>query len=240
MDWSFFYSTQAPFVKMYSAEHVAYLVFCAAAVFWFIRSRNHICAHRRRTAKIFLGVMAFQQVFLLYGWYALATDVFWSEGLPLHLCRVASLLTIVFLLTENTKVLDVVFYFSIFALISLFYPMNVYHFAHVSGLSYMINHLITVLIPIFGFVAYGWRPSWAGCRRAIIAFTVYFPAALVANALTGGNYFYMTDRPFLKSIPLWLFASLAYLVTVAGFTIVTAALLYIAQKTGKSAKKVCC
>ena len=216
-----FYSPDAAYVKIYSVEHVIYLLFCIAVVFLFVKNHSWVRARRQRLSNVFLGVLLFQQVFLLYGWYAVCSGAFWSQGLPLQLCRVSSLLTIWYLIKKDNRVLDVIFYFSIYALISLFYPLSVYHFAHVSGISYMINHLLTVLIPIFGAIAYGWQPSWKGFFRAACAFTAYLPCAILANSITGGNYFYLTQRPFLNSLPAWLYDILAYVVTVGGFAIIT-------------------
>lgn len=130
--------------------------------------------------------------------------------------------------------MDVIFYFSIYALISLFYPLSVYNFAHVSGISYMINHLITVLIPIFGAIAFDWQPDWMSFRRAAAVFTVYLPLAMLANRLTGGNYFYLTQRPFLNGMSTWLYNCLAYLVTIVGFAIVTLFIRWACEKYSKT------
>jgi hypothetical protein len=43
--------------------------------------------------------------------------------------------------------------------------------------------------------------------------------ALIANQLTGGNYFCLNDRPFLKELPLWQFALFSYFGTLAGFAV---------------------
>lgn len=227
MDLQMLYSPDAPYVKIYSVEHVLYLLFCIGFVVIFIRSYRSVRTHANTIAKVFLGILLFQQVFLLYGWYALCTNAFWSEGLPLQLCRVSSLLTICFLIKKDSRIMDVIFYFSIYALISLFYPLSVYNFFHISGISYMINHLITVLIPIFGAIAFRWQPTWKGFFRAVAAFTVYLPVAILANRLTGGNYFYLVQRPFLNSLAPWLYNSLAYLVTVGGFGLITVLVRWI-------------
>ena len=216
-----FYNVDAPYVKIYSLEHILYLLACFLIVFLFVKNRQRIRQKRDAVCKVFLGILLFQQVFLLYGWYALVSGVFWSEGLPLQLCRISSLLTIWFLIKKDNRIMDVIFYFSIYALISLFYPLSVYHFGHISGISYMINHLMTVLIPIFGAIAYGWKPGWKAFSRAAVAFTVYLPCAMLANSLTGGNYFYLTQRPFLNGLPAWIYNSLAYIVTIAGFAAAT-------------------
>ncbi len=221
MPLEYFYSENAPYVEVLSLPHLAYLIFCAAAVFLFIRSRKAIRDNREKVGKTMLGIILFQQIFLMYGWYLLTSSDLLKNALPLEMCRISSILTIFFLITKDSRFMDVIFYFSIYALASLFYPKNVYHFLHVNGLSYMINHLMTVLTPIFGIIAYGWKPSWKAFRRAAIAFSVFLPVVIMVNHFPGGNYFYLVDRPFWNDLPAPLFVGIAYVGTIAGFSLVT-------------------
>lgn len=235
MSLEHYYSYTAPYVKMYSLEHILYLLGCVLAVYLFIRFRGPIAKHRDIVGKMMLGIILFQQIFLMYGWYALVLDDFVREGLPLEMCRISTLLTILFLLTKDKRFMDVIFYFSIYALCSLVYPKNIYHLLHVNGLSYMINHLMTILTPIFGVIAYGWKPTWKSFRRAAIAFTVYLPVVVLVNHLTGGNYFYLVDRPFWNDMAAWLFIAIAYVGTVGGFALVTWLIEFF---TTRSRKKI--
>ncbi len=235
MPLEYFYAESAPYVKVLSLPHLVYLLLCALAVFLFIRERDSIRKNRKKVGRIMLGIILFQQIFLMYGWYLFTSSNLLRYALPLELCRVSSLLTICFLITEDTRFMDVIAYFSIYALASLFYPKNVYHFLHINGLSYMINHLMTVLTPIFGAVAYGWKPSWRTFKRAAAAFTVYLPVVILINRLTGGNYFYLVDRPFWNGMPAPLFVGITYVGTVGGFALVTWAIKLLVERF--SAKK---
>ncbi len=213
----------APYLELYSLPHILYLIACVVTVFLFIRCRKGIRQHRDTVSKVMLGIILFQQIFLMYGWYLCVTpaDELLKQALPLEMCRVSSILTIVFLLNKDKRIMDVIFYFSIFALCSLVYPKNIYHLLHVNGISYMINHLMTVITPLFGAIAYGWKPNWKSFARAGIAFSVYFPVVLIVNHLTGGNYFYQVDRPFWNAMAPWLFSTITYVGTMAGFALVT-------------------
>lgn len=237
MNWEYFYAADAPYVKVLSWPHILYLLVCFVTVFLFVKNHEVIRRKKDFVGKLLLGILLFQQIFLMYGWYAVCTDRGVKESLPLELCRVSSILTIYYLLRQDNRVMDVIYSFSIYALIALFYPLNVYHFAHINGISYMINHLMTVLIPIFGAIAYNWKPSWKGFIRAAVSFTVYLPVVIVVNKLTGGNYFYLINRPFLNGMPGWIYNSLAYIVTITGFALVTWIILLIIQKWQTKNKK---
>ncbi len=223
MDISQFVVANEIYVKLYGIEHILYLTFCMVAIFLFIYRRDVVIKNQDKIFKIMFWVSLCQQVFLLYGWYAIFTGFDLGLSLPLHICRVANIVSLFFLRTKNIKYLDVIFYFSVFALVSLFYPLSVYNFTHINGISYMINHLLTVLIPISAVICCGWRPTWRGYARGAVAFTVYFAVAYSANILIGGNsnYFYLVDRPFLNSWSYNSFALLAYFVTAGGFALIT-------------------
>ncbi len=223
MPLEYFYALDAPYVKVLSLDHILFLLVCCGIVFLFIRFRKGIRQRRDTAGIVMLAIILFQQIFLLYGWYLWVTppNELLKQALPLEMCRISTILTILFLLTKDKRFMDVIFYFSIFALASLVYPKNIYHFLHVNGVSYMVNHLMTVLTPIFGVIAYDWRPSWKGFFRAFGAFSVFMPVVLVVNHLTGGNYFYQVDRPFWNDMEPWLFSSITYVGTVGGFALVT-------------------
>ncbi len=222
-----FWSYDAEYVEIFGASHLTFIAFCFAVIAFFIIRKDIIIKHQNKIRILFLSLLIFQSTVLMYGWYFFATPSFLSEGLPLHLCRLATLISIVYLLNGNKKLLDPICYFCIFALISFFYPMQIYNYSHASGISYIISHLMMVLVPLFAMITTDWFYSWQGYKRAVIWFTVYFPIALIANQLTGGNYFYQVKRPFFHSMNPVLFGVLSYVVTVGGFAIITYVLLYL-------------
>ena len=140
-----------------------------------------------------------------------------SESLPLHISRVSTLLGIVYLMTKNEKVLNVLFYFGLFAYGSFFYPQRVYPIYHAIGISFFINHAITILLPIFAAIAYDWRPHLRGVFKAYGWFLVYFVFVYFLNPLIDGNYFYLKYRPFFGSLPDSVYVPLVLIATLGIF-----------------------
>ncbi len=236
MPLSYYYALEAPYVKMFSLGHILYLLTSVLIITLFIWGYKWVQRNTESLRKVFLGIILFQQVFLMYGWYLLVSpaDALLRQALPLEMCRISSLLTIAFLFTRDSRFMDIVAYFGIYAIPPLIYPKNIYHLTHINGVSYMINHLMTILTPIFGAIAFGWRPTWRSFRRASIAFTVYLPAIILVNHLTGGNYFYLVDRPFFQSMSAWQFDLLAYGVTIGGFALFTWAVQAVLHRKGSA------
>ncbi|MDO5533411.1 MAG: TIGR02206 family membrane protein [Propionibacteriaceae bacterium] len=194
--------------------YVAGLVVLAALLFIF---RAWVREHGTLVRRVLLVVLVLQQC-TLYGFYAI-TGWNWAESLPLHISRISALLALAYLATASRRVMDVLFYFGLWAWASFSYPQNIQPVTNILGWSFFINHAIVLLMPAFAWITTEWRPSLRGLRRALGWFSLYIVVAVIANALTGGNYFYQREKPLLPWLdqPYYLFLSI--LATVALFTL---------------------
>jgi len=213
-----FTSSTAPYIKVFGPEHFFFLSVILVLVFIVVRYRHQLKSHERTLTKILLGFSLFQQI-LLYSWYAVFTGFDITKALPLHLCRISSLLGIYYLLSKKDTAMDLVFYYGLFAYASFIYPQAINAPYHLLGISYLINHAVTLLMPIIAWYAFGWRPKVGNLPLVIGIFLVYFAAAYVFNTLIGGNYFYLTERPFFKQWSELAYNSLAIVTTITGFLI---------------------
>ena len=201
-------------------DHLIYLLLFTAALASLILNRDRIRANRKWYGYGTLVLSILQQV-LLYSWYFLEMGFDLSESLPLHICRIASLLGIWYLLTKRSKVMDTMFYFGLYAYGSFLYPQRIYPVYHVIGISFIINHIITILLPWFAFIAYDWRPDFRGLIRSSVWFLIYFTFVYFLNPLIDGNYFYLKYRPFFQDWP-----DIIYVPFVLAFTLCSFAVAY--------------
>lgn len=192
-----FWSEEVEFINIFDLNHLLYISILAVVLIILIVNKEKVKVSVKRIGNIILAVSILQQI-LLYSWYALETGFNISESLPLHICRISSLLGIYFLVTKNTKVVDTMFYFGLYAYGSFLYPSRVYPIYHAIGISFVINHLITILLPYFAYIAYNWRPDFKGFLRASKYFLIYFIFVYFLNPIIDGNYFYLKYRPFFK------------------------------------------
>ncbi len=186
-----------------------YILTLALAAFLLVTQRHWVRAHSQQVRATVLVASVLQQT-ALYGMYAL-TGWDWGESLPLHISRVSAVLCVVYLATGSKRVMNVLFYFSLFAWISFTYPQEVWPFWNLFGWSFLVNHVITLLMPVLAWVTSDWRPSKAALWRAYGWMVVYSLVALSANAVTGGNYFYQRSMPVFGALgqPLYYLGCLA-------------------------------
>ena len=191
------------------ADHVIdvliLLVFAVALIGGRHWVREHACVVRCSV----LIVSVVQQTVSYIG-YA-ATSNFWADGLPLHISRVSAILCAVYLATGSRRVMDVLGYFSAWAWLSFLYPSGVQPLDNLFGWTFLINHVITLLIPALAWITSDWRPTRPAIWRAFAWMVVYSLLAVGSNALTGGNYFYQREMPVASFLgqPWYYLSSLA-------------------------------
>lgn len=230
------------FITFFDFNHLIYISILVIGLIVLIINREKVKTSSKKVGNIILVVSILQQV-LLYLWYFLENDFDVSESLPLHICRISSLLGIYFLITKNTKVLDTMFYFGLYAYGSFLYPSRIYPIYHPLGISFVINHLITILLPYFAYIAYNWRPNFKSFIRSCSMFLIYFIFVYFLNPMVDGNYFYLKYKPFFQQWPDYVYVPFVIFFTIFIFFIGYNVVKYISKVTKaeltlrKSAKK---
>lgn len=212
-----FFDPDPGWIAIGSLDQGIYVAVLVIAAVGLIGGRRWVRAHARGVRWTVLAVAVVQQC-VLYGTY-LITGWRWADSLPLHISRVSALLCIVYLATGSKRVMDVLFYFGLWAWASFSYPQNVQPADNVFGWSFLVNHVVTLLMPAFAWITTDWRPTRRALWRAFGWMVAFSLLAVGANALTGGNYFYQRDKPLLPFVPQPWYYLLTLAAGLAGFWI---------------------
>ena len=153
-----FFSLTAEPIPIGGPDHLMYVALLVLAAALLIGCRRWVREHARQVHAGVLIVSVTQQM-LMYGVYV-ATGWGWAQVLPLHISRVSALLCVVYLATGSERVMDVLFYFSLWAWFSFSYPQDISPITNLFGWSFLINHVITLLMPVLAWVTTDWdEPS---------------------------------------------------------------------------------
>lgn len=215
---NYFWDQEVPYINLFDIHHNFYILLMGSLLILIITHFRYIHEHKETVRKFILWVSIIQQV-AMYSWYIFETGFDVSESLPLHISRISSLLGIIFLVTGNKKVLDTLFYFGLFAYGSFFYPSRVYPIYHIIGMSFFINHAITILLPIIAAIITDWRPTLPAAFKSYGWFLLYFIFVYFLNPLIDGNYFYLKHRPFFDYLPDFIYVPLVLLATLIIFLV---------------------
>lgn len=200
------------YIRILSPDHLVYITGLVIIAGLMVQNRHRIKLHRSRLT-LFLILISLIQQFLLYSAYFYLLDFDLAESLPLHISRINTILGLAYLVTRNDKLFGVMAYLGLYAWTSFLYPSRVYGITHPLGISFFINHAVTLLLPFYGMMAYDARLGRNDHRRAFSWFLVYLAAVLIINPLVDGNYFYLKHKPFLGSLSNEVYLVLVLLVT---------------------------
>lgn len=184
----------ADYITLFNPDHIIYILgMILVGIALFIK-RGDVKEDRSKITAAILIVSVFQQI-LLYSSYYFILDFDLGESLPLQISRVNSILGIIFLITKNEKVFRVLALFGLFAWLSFLYPSRVYGITHPIGWSFFINHVVTLLLPFYGIIAYNMKIKTMDSLKVFPWFVLYVAVAYFVNMLTDGNYFYLKHKP---------------------------------------------
>lgn len=192
------------YITLFSLEYFIYIGILVVCAWLLFSQRAWVRQHPEKVTRAILIVSIGQQI-LLYSSYLYLFDFSLGESFPFHLSRISSILGIIYLLTKNKQVFTVLCYLSPFAWLSFGYPSRVYGIFHPIGISFVVNHVITLLLPFFGMIAYQHRLEIKDRLRVfsyLIGYTVF---CLILNPLVDGNYFYLKHRPIFSNLPLSIY-----------------------------------
>lgn len=217
---TYFWSSQTHYIGLFSWEHFFYFGIFFSCLIALLAGQRTIKTHKILIKYILLGLSIFQQL-LLYSWYVNHSPFPLDEGLPLHISRISSLLGIFYLLSGRMVWMNYLAYFSSFAYLSFLVPSNIQPPHHALGISFVINHVLTILLPLFAYLVDDWQPSLSAKRHAYFGFCIYLLCVSLINPIVDGNYFYLRDRPlpFLIGLPFPIYLQVCLLFTWGLFTL---------------------
>ena len=202
-------------VNLFDVSHFTFIFTVIIIVGLFVCKLDYIKENWKTVRKVMIG-LSIIQIIGLYSWSIFELGFSLEAGLPIHLCRMSTFLGLYFLITEDTRIFHALYYMSAFALVAIFYPVNVHPiYTHIIGWSYQISHIMILLVWILGVFMFNYRPTTKILNRSFIIFVIIYLVVWQFNYIVGdGEYLYLrgdVNRPFLKSMPdlLWIGITLA-------------------------------
>lgn len=119
-----------------------------------------------------------------------------SNSLPLELCSISLLLTIVLLWTGNRLVYQFVFYAGIGgALQAMLTPVLDMDFPHFRYFHFFYTHAGIILTALYFTWVKGYRPTFKGILTTLLALNISLPFIFWINYLFEGNYMFLQRKP---------------------------------------------
>ncbi|WP_435922257.1 YwaF family protein [Paenibacillus sp. DYY-L-2] len=193
----------APDFTMFSAAHLLWLgllLILILALYW---TRGAIRSHRgwRRAVRFGLLAVLLLSEISLNLWY-LTQDV-WDirHTLPLELCSITLLLSIVMLWTRSKGWYEILLFAGIGGALQAFVTPNLaYGFPHFRFFQFFIAHSAIILAPLYMTWIEQVKPSWKSVWKTMLFLNVVALAVGLLNAAIGANYMFLLHKPDTPSI----------------------------------------
>lgn len=231
------------FVLFSSSHLLALLVLVIAS--WLLYAFRHKLQKSART-KI---IMRYALILLLTGSEAVLDIWNVAEGtwslqytLPLELCSLTLLLSIVMLLTRSRLLYGILFFAGIGgALQALITPNLGYAFPHIRFYQFFAAHILIVLASLYMTWIENYRPTWKSIGLTMVFLNIAALIVGIIDYILGSNYMFLMHKPSTASILDFLGPYPVYLLSEEGialliFTIMQLLFFVLPSKISKAGK----
>jgi hypothetical integral membrane protein (TIGR02206 family) len=200
MDW-FGHSNKAFEFEMFSRSHVVILsVFFLISIMIFLNRKKLADEKWRRTEiAVALSLILFEitnQVWMY------VNDV-WKVGqsMPLELCNIGLILSVILLLTRKKVVFELLFFIAILgATQAIVTPALTYDFPHFRFLHFFYAHMMVVWVTLYFTWVKGYYPTFRTAIKLIVFINLLLPVILFVNKRANGNYWFLRHKPESPSL----------------------------------------
>mgnify|MGYP000088298119 CR=1 FL=1 len=218
-----------------SFMHLTALTIITLLLILLYSGRKYLRGNQRMRAIVRYGlvvVLALSEIFLQI-WNISNDQWNWADSLPLQLCSLSLVLSIILLLTRSYAIYEVVFFIGIVgALQAVLTPALDYSFPHLRFFHFFIAHFAIIAASLYMTWVEGYRPTFRSVIKTMAALQLLLPFIIAVNYWTGGNYMFLARKPITVSLLDMLGPWPWYLFMLEGIAFGLFLFLYLPFKCG--------
>jgi hypothetical integral membrane protein (TIGR02206 family) len=159
-----------------------------------------------------------------------------SHSIPLELCSVSLILSIILLLSKKKFIYEILLFTSILgASQAIFTPSLHYDFPHFRYFHFFYTHLMSIWVSLYFTWVIGYRPTIWSVVKLFVFLNVLMPVIIYINKLVGGNYMFLSQKPDHPSLLDVLGPYPWYILSMEGLLISLSLLVWLVfRKSGNS------
>lgn len=189
--------------KLFSIPHIISLLIIILIILLIYIFKDSLKKpkYEKKVSNIIGITLIFHQI-SIYSWYITNGRFNLKEALPLYLCRLSIILSIIVMFTKSRKIFDVLYFWGLGGATAalLFHDTSIYPFPHYIFIQFFVYHggiLISVFFMIF---VHEYIPNLNSLKKTIKWTLIYFCITIPVNYLIDANYCYLRHKPY--STPL--------------------------------------
>jgi hypothetical integral membrane protein (TIGR02206 family) len=186
---------------MFSASHFIILsIVIFVAVYMFIyRDKFKDKQWRKAEIGVAFSLILIELIYHLWMFVNGSWEV--SHAIPLELCSISLVLTVLLLLTRKKVIYEVLLFTGLLGASQAFFtPLLNYDFPHFRFFHFFYTHLMIIWVPLYFTWIKGYRPTIWSIVKLFVFLNGTLPFIMLINKFVNGNYMFLSHKPESASL----------------------------------------
>ena len=187
--------------EMFSISHFVIIsILILGAIFIFLK-RDQLNSKQSRKIEIWVAISLIIMELTYHFWMIVNGSWNVSHAIPLELCSLSLILTVILLLTKKKIIYEILLFTALLgATQALITPSLNYDFPHFRFFHFFYTHLMEIWVPLYFTWTKGYRPTIWSVLKLCIFLNVLMPIIMLINKLVDGNYMFLSHKPDSASL----------------------------------------
>ena len=151
-----------------------------------------------------------------------------SHSLPLELCNISLILTILLLLTKKKFFYEIVLFTSLLgASQAIFSPSLHYGFPHFRFFHFFFTHSIVIWVSLYFTWVKDYKPTIWSVMKVFVFLNFLLPFIMLINKISDGNYMFLSHKPEMPSLLDYLGPYPWYILSLEGLSIILCLIVWL-------------
>mgnify|MGYP001954186647 CR=1 FL=1 len=182
--------------EMFSLSHFVIMgifILIAISIFLF---RDKLAAGEWRKTEIGFAISLILIDLTYHLWMVVNGSWNVSHSLPLELCNISLVLTVLLLLTRQKLIYEVLLFTALLgASQAIITPSLNYDFPHFRFFHFFYTHIMITWVTLYFTWAKGYRPTIWSVVKLMFFLNILMPIIILINKLVNGNYMFLSKKP---------------------------------------------
>lgn len=159
--------------------------------------------NKKILSRVIALILILHQVSLYY-WYAINDKLTLQEALPLYLCRISIILSIIMMFNKSHILFDLLYFWGLggASIALIFHDTSLYPFPHYIFIQFFVSHGEILISVFFMMFIYEYNPNKYSLIRTFKWTFIYFTFIIPINYIIDSNYCYLRYKPCFTLLDL--------------------------------------